>query len=50
MPVRARRVRDRAGELIFIILPPYLRRTRSLEELLAGLYFKGLPTGDFSSP
>ncbi len=44
-------VRDRGGELKFSssILPPYLRRTRSLEELLPWLYLKGLSTGDFSS-
>jgi transposase-like protein len=49
--VRAPRVRDRAGELKFSssILPRYLRRTRSLEELLPWLYLKGLSTGDFSS-
>ena len=49
--VQAPRVRDRAGELKFSssILPPYLRRTRSLEELLPWLYLKGLSTGDFSS-
>jgi hypothetical protein len=37
--VRAPRVRDRVGELKFSssILPPYLRRTRSLDELLAAL-------------
>ena len=50
-PVRAPRVRDRGGELKFSssILPPYLRRTRSLEELLPWLYLKGLSTSDFSS-
>jgi putative transposase len=49
--VKAPRVRDRAGELKFnsSILPRYLRRTRSLEELLPWLYLKGLSTGDFSS-
>lgn len=48
--VRAPRVRDRAGELKFSsrILPPYLRRTRSLEELLPWLYLKGLSSSDFS--
>ena len=48
--VRAPRVRDRAGELKFSssILPPYLRRTRSLDELLPWLYLKGLSTSDFS--
>jgi hypothetical protein len=29
------------------ILPSYLRRTKSLEELLPWLYLKGLSTGDF---
>jgi transposase-like protein len=51
VPVKAPRVRDREGELKFnsSILPPYLRRTRSLEELLPWLYLKGLSTSDFSS-
>lgn len=50
VPVRAPRVRDRAGELKFSssLLPPYLRRTRSLDELLPWLYLKGLSTSDFS--
>jgi transposase-like protein len=30
------------------ILPPYLRKTRSLEELIPWLYLKGISTGDFS--
>ncbi|MBE7457791.1 MAG: transposase [Planctomycetia bacterium] len=30
------------------ILPPYLRRTRSIEELIPWLYLKGISTGDFS--
>lgn len=49
--VKAPRVRDRAGELKFSsqILPAYLRRTRSVEELLPWLYLKGLSTGDFST-
>ena len=29
------------------ILPPYLRRTRSLDELIPWLYLKGVSTGDF---
>lgn len=51
VPVKAPRVRDRAGELKFSsqILPAYLRRTRSVEELLPWLYLKGLSTGDFST-
>ena len=48
--VKAPRVRDREGEIKFrsSILPAYLRRTRSIEELLPWLYLKGLSTGDFS--
>ena len=30
------------------ILPPYLRRAKSIEELLPWLYLKGISTGDFS--
>jgi putative transposase len=30
------------------VLPPYLRRTRSLEDLIPWLYLKGISTGDFS--
>lgn len=47
--VTAPRVRDRAGDIRFAsaILPPYLRRTRSIEALLPWLYLKGLSTGDF---
>jgi transposase-like protein len=29
------------------ILPPYLRKTRSVEELIPWLYLKGISTGDF---
>ena len=52
-PVRVRqpRVRDRGdGAIRFAsaILPPYLRRTKSLEDLLPWLYLKGISTGDFS--
>jgi putative transposase len=52
-PVEVRRpkVRDRgAGEPIRFtseILPPYLRRTRNIEELLPWLYLKGISTGQF---
>jgi putative transposase len=51
VPVKVPRVRDRQGELRFSssILPAYLRRTKSIEELLPWLYLKGLSTGDFSS-
>ncbi len=48
--VKAPRVRDRGGELRFssAILPPYLRRTKTIEELLPWLYLKGISTGEFS--
>jgi putative transposase len=51
--VQQPRVRDRrpAGQreaFASAILPPYLRRTRSLEALLPWLYLKGISTGDFS--
>ncbi len=31
------------------VLPPYLRRTRNIEELLPWLYLKGISTGQFSA-
>ena len=51
--VKQPRVHDRrpAGEqekFTSAILPPYLRRTRSLEELIPWLYLKGVSTGDFA--
>lgn len=53
IPVKAPRVADRRkGEkgirFTSTILPPYLRRTKSIEELLPWLYLKGVSTGDFS--
>lgn len=47
--VKAPRVRDRTGTLRFTsaILPPYLRRTKTIETLLPWLYLKGISTGDF---
>ncbi len=43
-------MRDRIGQLRFSssILPPYLRRTKTIEELLPWLYLKGISTGGFS--
>ncbi len=53
--VRAPRVEDRRRDsqgrkLRFTskILPPYLRRTKSIEELIPWLYLKGISTGDFN--
>ena len=51
--VRCPRVRDRAGggedriHFTSAILPPYARRSRSLEVLIPVLYLKGISTGDF---
>lgn len=54
-PIKAKvpRVRDKrrkGGKVRFNskILPPYLRRSKSIEELIPWLYLKGLSTGDFS--
>jgi len=52
IPVRQPRVADRRpeGERLHFssaILPPYLRRTKNMEELLPWLYLKGISTGDF---
>jgi len=49
------RVRDRGGKEVFSdkvnfrsqLVPPYLRRSKSVEELLPLLYLKGISTGDF---
>lgn len=54
VPVDVPRVRDRqqqtAERISFSsgILPPYLRKTRSMEQLIPWLYLKGVSTGDFS--
>ena len=51
--IRQPRVRDRAaaeGERIWYspsIVPPYARRSKSLEVLIPILYLKGISTGDF---
>ena len=50
VPVRLPKTRDRSGTGCRFrsgLLPPYLRRTRSIEELLPWLYLKGISTGDF---
>lgn len=46
--VRDRRPADQREAFTSAILPPYLRKTRSLEGLLPWLYLKGVSTGDFS--
>ena len=51
--VRAPRVRDRVGldgeriRFSSAILPPYARRSKSLEVLIPILYLKGVSSGDF---
>ena len=50
--VKVPRVRDRGTDVESIrftskLLPPYLRKTKSVEELLPWLYLKGISTGDF---
>jgi putative transposase len=54
VPVEVPRTRDRSlqeSERVSFrsaILPPYLRKTRSMEQLIPWLYLKGVSTGDFS--
>ena len=54
LEIRQPRVRDNKSEkeerIIFSssILPPYLRRSKALDELIPWLYLKGISTGDFS--
>src|SRR5436190_13840231 len=49
--VKVPKVRDRSGSGVQFnshLLPPYLRRTKSIEELIPWLYLKGLSSGDYS--
>lgn len=46
--VRDRRPADQQEKFTSAILPPYLRKTKSIEELIPWLYLKGVSTGDFS--
>lgn len=48
--VQVPKVRDRSRSGIKFnssLLPPYLKRSRSVEAVLPWLYFKGILTGDF---
>lgn len=48
--IQVPKVRDRSGSGVKFnsaLLPPYLKRTRSVEELLPWLYLKGISTGDY---
>jgi putative transposase len=49
--IKVPRTRDRSGQGIRFrseLLPPYIKRTRSVETVLPWLYLKGISTGDFS--
>ena len=53
--VQVPRVRDRGANadgskvrFSSLLVPPYLRKAKSVEELLPWLYMKGISTGDFS--
>jgi transposase-like protein len=54
VPVKAPRLRDRHRDPVkrikfsSSILPPYLRKTKSMEHLIPWLYLKGVSTGDFT--
>ena len=53
LEVEQPRVRDKSPEVeqrvqfTSAILPPYLRRSKSIDELIPWLYLKGISTGDF---
>jgi putative transposase len=52
VPVKVPRARDRGQQAEKVrftssILPPYLRKAKSIKELLPWLYLKGISTGDF---
>ncbi len=49
LPVKVPKVRDRSGRGIKFnsaLIPPYLKRTKNLEEFIPWLYLKGISTGD----
>ena len=50
--VQVPKSRDRSGEqnnFQSLLLPPYLRRSRQLDELIPWLYLKGVSTGEMQS-
>ena len=49
--VKVPKVRDRSGSGIKFnssLIPPYLKRTKNIEEFLPWLYLRGVSTGDFT--
>jgi len=52
VPVKVPKVRDHSGQGIKFnsrLIPPYLKRTKNLEEFIPWLYLKGISTGDMQS-
>lgn len=52
VPVKVPKVRDRSGQGIKFnskLVPPYLKRTKAIEEFIPWLYLKGVSTGDMQS-
>lgn len=48
--IKVPKIRDRTGQGIKFnssLLPPYLKRTKNIEELIPWLYLKGISTGGF---
>lgn len=48
--IKVPKIRDRSGQGLKFnsgLLPPYLKRTKSMDELIPWLYLKGISTGDF---
>ena len=48
--VKVPKVRDRSGSNLKFnsqLVPPYLKRAKSIDELLPWLYLRGISTGDF---
>ena len=49
--IQVPKIRDRSGSGIHFtsqLLPPYLKRTKSIDELIPWLYLKGISTGDYT--
>lgn len=52
VPVKVPKVRDRSGRGIKFnskLVPPYLKRTKSIEDFIPWLYLKGISTGDMQA-
>ena len=50
IPIKVPKIRDRSvqgSKFTSHLMPPYLKREKSIEELLPWLYLKGISTGDF---